>query len=357
MKDLDFDELDRAVNSLIGGSSVHATEPEVEQAIDISAAVEQSTSQPVPSITSSPEPARVAAPVAPVAAPQPSAQPLAARRSTGRFMDVVHPSSDMRTATPAQPSQSRVGVTITPPATPTPIVAPVVLPDPVVPTVSAAQDWPDPLDFHGYAEQSPTEKIDAVPVEPIVEPSAVAVEPVETSTPLESPFLSDAKVEKRPLGAFSDEATDTPVEQPIVAADPVAYAPLEPVLPPEPSSIPTPSSTSDTPTDTVPDTILPAELQNDLLTVEADEDTSHQQQPIVESAAPVVASIAQQYTEQPSTGDQPTGAIFDTEAYKKPLAHPKKKKSGWLMVLWIFVLLIIGAGVGAAVYFYVLPQL
>ena len=73
---------------------------------------------------------------------------------------------------------------------------------------------------------------------------------------------------------------------------------------------------------------------------------------------PPVVSITQQYAESPSTGDAPaTTSIFDTDAYKKPLAHPKKKSSGWLVVLWIAVLLIVGAGAGAAVYFYVLPLL
>ena len=113
-------------------------------------------------------------------------------------------------------------------------------------------------------------------------------------------------------------------------------------------------------------TPLPAELQDNLLQIEADTDTTDQPQkeettpvlPVAQSEVPTgPTSITQQYTEQPSTGDQPTGAIFDTEAYRKPLSHPAKKKSGWLYVLWIVLLLVVGAGAGAAVYFFVLPKL
>ncbi len=109
------------------------------------------------------------------------------------------------------------------------------------------------------------------------------------------------------------------------------------------------------------DTPLPAELQDNLLSIEASEDTAEPKKeetnPIPTVSLPVGAtSITAQYTEQPSTGDQPTGSVFNTEAYKKPIARPKKK-SGWLIVLWIFLLLVVGAGVGAAIYFFVLPKL
>jgi hypothetical protein len=62
-------------------------------------------------------------------------------------------------------------------------------------------------------------------------------------------------------------------------------------------------------------------------------------------------SIPQQYKEEPSTGDAKNGAIYDTDTYHhQPLAHPKKKKSGWMWVIWIILILIIGAAAGAALY-------
>ena len=62
-------------------------------------------------------------------------------------------------------------------------------------------------------------------------------------------------------------------------------------------------------------------------------------------------SIPQQYREEPSTGDKDNGAIYDTDTYHQPIAHPAKKKSGWMWVVWIVAILLLGAGGGAALYF------
>jgi len=246
-------------------------------------------------------------------------------------MDVVHPSSDMRpVAVPDRP------VAVVP--------APVIssAPESPAPVTTA---WPDPIDMHEAAQKE-------------VAPAPLASPSVETSgdmtAPLESPFLSDAKVEKRPLGAFSNEVHASGPSEPTVVAKPVD----------EPEVIsPTPTPAEDAPKtpdrQLQNDTPLPAELQPGLLSIEANEDPS---KVTLSTAVPTATestgptSITQQYTEQPSTGDKPTGSVFDTEAYKKPQPS-KKKKSGWLIVLWIFLLLVVGAGIGAAVYFFVLPRL
>lgn len=294
MKDIDFDELDRAVNSLINKPTSDSG----------------ANNQPTPAgpVASSPVPVSTTPSVAPVtttaspAAPSVSSSP-ADKRSSGRFMDVVHPSSDMRPAPPAK-VPTREGMTINPtpvePVTPSTVVAP------------TEKSWPDPIDLHEVA-QKPQPNTDAT----------MSAPPAQ-----DSPFLSNAKVEKRPLGAFSD----TP--QPTGASATPETTPADK------------TDRSDHPIGT--DTPLPAELQNDLLSVE-DNDAHNP------SAVP--APVTEQYTEQPSTSKGQTDAIFNTEAYHKPLAHPKKRKSGWLIVMWIFVLLVVGAGSGAAVYFYVLPLL
>ena len=104
MKDLDFDELDRAVNSLIAKGSANA-KPDVGSARSASGvayfepvapALEQAAaSEPLIPDTNAPtEP--VAATTPPVAAAP--AAPKIDRPDTGRFMDVVHPSSNMRTS-------------------------------------------------------------------------------------------------------------------------------------------------------------------------------------------------------------------------------------------------------------------
>lgn len=308
MKDIDFDELDRAVNSLIG--------PDTN----------------TPTTTTSP-----ATPTAPAPnAAAPTAPPLAERRSSGRFMDVVHPSSDMRTsAVPPRPV-SREAVTI---ATP----APSTTPDAPTVDTKPATAWPDPIDFH--AEKSePTSA-------PSSEPTAPA--PSEMTSPLESPFLSDAKVEKRPLGAFSDEVHESAPTLPAPTPDSAPELQTQDI----PGGLDDKPKNSDHPVEN--DTPMPAELQAGLLSIEANESTeSVKAESAPADQEPVgPTSITQQYTEQPSTGDQPVNNVFNTEAYKKPQGGSKKKKSGLLVVLWIFLLLVVGAGVGAAVYFFVLPRL
>lgn len=302
MKDIDFDELDRAVNSLINPGTTPA--PTADSPVE----------NPIATPT-----------------PTPTTPPLAERRSSGRFMDVVHPSSDMRTvAVPARPfEQASEPASVSSPEVPNPVAA-----------------WPDPIDMHETA-QSQTSTVSPEPA------YQAPVNPGDGPAPQESPFLSDAKVEKRPLGAFSNEVHDSEPSAPAVGntSEP---APINTV--PEPTLSEQPN-VSDHPIHT--DTPLPAELQPGLLSIEANEDSS--QLPIASTVPTAVettgpTSITQQYTEQPSTGDKPTGTVFDTEAYKKPQPS-KKKKSGWLIVLWIFLLLVVGAGIGAAVYFFVLPRL
>lgn len=347
MKDLDFDEIDRAVNSLTTKST----------------------------------------PADETVAPPPATQPLATRRSSGRFMDVVHPSSDMRTKPVLTRSVSREGSSV---ATTTnnialdsdnvvsqnpawsPPSAPVVVKDTTQPVTS---DWPDPIDFHSSVpDETLNTSTEPTPTSqpPIVADDDTDIDRIadsinqtisqeqESQAPLETPFLADVKVSKRPLGALSNEEITTPVIKPIINDTSSSIAAEPEVQPPIVQDDLTPTGSlieADVP--------LPAELQDDLLLIEAGVDSGghaaadDSTAPLVSQATVVTGptSITQQYTEQPSTGNQPTVAIFDTEAYHKPLTHPAKKKSGWLMVLWIIALLVVGAGAGAAVYFFVLPKL
>jgi hypothetical protein len=291
VQDIDFDELDRAVSSASGSTPPAGTTPP-----DSITVTNRST-------------------------PRPDATPApAARRSSGRFMDVVHPSSDMRTST-SEPERS---VPREPEAE-----------KPEERSVERTSDWPDPLDFHGFNSDEP-EKVEEAPVS---EPAPT--EP-ETPQPLESPFLSDTKVEKRPLGAFS--ATETPaVNEPDTL---LLEAPDEELLTAKteekPEEIPTPEP--------VVEEVVKEETPQPVI------EPTPEPTPIKE-VPQGPASITQQYKEQPSTVDQPSGAIFDTETYHQPLTHTPKKKSGALVIVWILALILVGAGAGAAVYFFVLPML
>lgn len=290
MNEIDFEELDRAVNSL-------NAQP---QAVSIT---------PTPQVAETKSSVQ-STPMSGVQSPQAvtPAPPIAPRPSTGRFMDMVHPSADMRTAVAPRETVS------TPPVV-----------------------------------QAPTSSTD-----------------VEASAPeaVSSPFLPDAQVEKRPLGAFTTPLQSATIDKPTVEP---SYEAIVPDQEPVEAEV---SEQAE-----IESALLPPELHTDLLDIESNEDAVEEitpsvdmvsPEPVVESVskpAPAVSdpvatfggSIPQQYTEKPA--EQPiethTAPVFDAHAF----SQPPKKKNGWLVVLWITLLILLGAGAGAAIYFYVLPLL
>lgn len=372
MKDLDFDELDRAVNSLDNAMPVTDTSNEgsSDRPTDSQLAV--------PTVTTT------------------SLPPLVVRPRTGRIMDVVQSPSSPRVPLVMPERSSRMGVTVNPisenslnsndPSTPPPVStdAPVV-----TPPVSV---WPDPIDMQSVDNNtSTTEKVETpskvedsdidedADIDRISDDIAKTLN-IGSEKTMDSPFLSDAKVEKRPLGTFSSDSP-TQVAPPSVPDDKIDKHENVSLMPKQ-INLNAP---------------LPAELQDDLLIIEAnaevptaeksiDSEVITKTAPDEPATAPVTAnetstissapvtppapvapvtvvdkpigpvSIAQQYKEQPNTGNQSTGAIFDTKEYHKAITHTATKKSGLIWVLWIVLILIIGAGAGAAVYFFVLPH-
>jgi hypothetical protein len=353
MQDIDFDEIDRAVNS--------AANPRVRADMP-TPAPSQLAGDPVPESAAT----SVDSPVSSSASP-------AVRRSSGRFMDVVHASSDMR------PVMTR------PQFSPPPIVPreeAVVQPSPekeeAIPEPSAAFHWPDPIDAH---EQATAE--DPVETEPVIsgevadsapevaetpdvqenqddDDAPVDVEDDEdenTPGPLESPFLSDAKVEKRPLGAFSDPELLTPEDFPSSQPD----AASEPAVEPESQAGPEAPMNSEVPVE------IPRELHDDVLSLgshdkeeDSDDDApeSHEAPALELQEVPVgPTSITQQYTEHPTSDGEPSGAIFDTEIYNQALVHTPKSNRRVLIIVWIVALILVGAGIGAGIYFVIMPML
>ncbi len=372
MSDFDFDELDRAVSGVIGGES---TDEQPKPAPD--APREPSVAAPVSAAVSEGEKPVLSSPI--------TRSAPAARRSSGRFMDMVHPSSDMRTReTPAvipapKPEEA---------AAPSPVAAEPQAPAPVVAEIN--NDLAAP-----------------------------------TEDPLASPFLPDAKVEKRPLGGGAPIAADMKLEDlldepgdPLLGTgkqEDLLEAPDDPRL--SATTMPDPIDfaeslsgqqeqvAQDEEAATQEDSSLPAhDAPEAALPVDSKEstdeslvlDTSEQQassdsEKVSQTEASVEApsspeqestpteeltsenhpeliaateveqptgptSITQQYTEQPSS-KQESGAIYDTESYHQPLAKPAKKHSGLLVIVWILLLVVLGAGAGAAFYIYVLPML
>lgn len=348
MTELDFDELDKAVNSLMAEDGKPADET-TTSAVASSSSVDQTVAAaPAPNLTSS-------APTESAVVPSPAV------RRRGQFMDVIHPSSNMRQA-PAQ--VSRAATDVTPPSveeavsvddtsvTEAPVDAPVVTPKPadaqtVTPEVSPVEDDITPAS-------------EAVPPAPDHSVETTDPTPAEEVAPLTSPFLPDAKVDKRPLGS-PVSLTDTPSEMAETSIEETADTSDDAQEQSDAAVMPDP----------VP---LPDELKEDVVAVEADEDkhteaveadiatassepaemTSVEESPVADMQPPAGGDIPQQYQEQPSTGDQTNGAIFDTNTYHQPLdAHPPKKKSSVLTaILWIIALLILGATAGAAWFYF-----
>lgn len=429
MSELDFDELDKAVNTLMGDvPRVEPAKTDDVKTLNINSTLSDASRPSLAELDSALSQVNGAPVVTPAAAATlvvatpstpvgPTTPPLAARRA-GRFMDVVHPSSDMKGISKPNLSGARQGLTIEPTnrvteddeqptpvdtATPAPTEemtsyesSHVFTPAPEVsdaPKHESTNDWPDPLDMPGY--EAETDVQDVAEVEEVSDTPAVELNADEPSVrdevdteadddalfniddingtdddepqPLNSPFLADAKVEKRPLGvAQTDDASGELGHAPVLgvlvdqAADETA---AEDQLPASPRDATPP---------------LPPELQSDLMAIEADSDTiaavstpvvaAAEQKNEAPTAEPVVApavqpeaeaapvstgptSIPQQYQEAQSTGDQPAGSIYDTESYHQPLAHPAKAKSGWLWIIWILLLLIVGGGGAVALYF------
>jgi len=311
MNELDFDELDRAVSSLMNNApNAAAVVAPTLPKNDVDALDAAMPTQPSPAaapVSSVPTP-MPSAPVAP--APMSPAAPVAPR---GKFMDIVRPSVDPK---------------------------PQVQPAPARPVAAMQVASPRPV----------------VTMEASSAPMTANVDVPTQAQPLSTPFLPDTKVEKRPLGGSGPAPSQLPVgavepsSQPMPASAPLDM-PLATPLSNEAPSAPAGSIASAEDQQTHPG-VVPEELGNDLLAIESGSHFSQQiaDAPVTSPMAGVV-SIAQQYREAPSEGAPTSGAIYDTSQYHQPLMHPAQKTPGWVWIVAIVSVLLVGAGLGALVYF------
>jgi hypothetical protein len=282
-------------------------------------------------------------------------------------MDVMHPSSDMKTMT----APRREGVTLQPtspfvstpsvstpedePMSTEPAQAPVVdivapldtepatgeKSDEVTSPSPNEQTWPDPIDVAKDTDvtqdtvgdgmtNSASAPENTVPEDVVNEVAAPATEQSATS-----PFIADAKVDKRPLG------TATPFPESVATPDTPQPAPV--IASTEP---------------------LPAELNTDVMALESSSTPVDVKKPEVstdnvsEPEAPksnLPGSIPQQYAEQPSTSNVSNSPIYDTSTHHQPLDGGVQKSSPMKWIILGLVLLIVGALAGAA-YFYFKTQ-
>lgn len=345
-KDLDFDELDKAVTSLMGGVKDKDLEAK-ENNLDINTTLGPDESPSYKHLgqvagtignETIDRPEQTVSLGEDIATPPPASPAL---KRGGRFMDVVHPSSDMRTTLS---TVSREGATIN------------------VPEASTLDTTEGNLPSSSDVPLEETETTDVMPEE-------VKPETDTTPEPLSSPFLPDTKVEKRPLGGLATEKALAPETEEVTA--PEGSEAASDIDSPQEE----PAAEQDIPAKKDEDEFskmdamaepakslnevnehIPEEYKNELLAVEQNLATpldSSDEKPMHDSVsgAPVIASIPQQYQEKPSTGETTSGAIYDTDNYHKPVSHPAEQKSGWMWVIVVIVLIIIGGLLGAAAYY------
>jgi hypothetical protein len=268
-------------------------------------------------------------------------------------MDVIRPSSS--SAKPTNLARHQ-GVTLSPvtSSTPSPTTTEAEPSQIEAPTTSSEvndepkNEWPDPIDIASET----TQPGESSSIEDAIENS---------DTPLESPFLPDAKPEKRPLGGMQ------------TTTDSVETLNTDQKTPEDSADAQTPPASAEV--------ALPEELHTNLVAIEAESTGTPQPQesepapvateaplpaattpvePVADVAAtnstpevPAGGAIAQQYKEEPSSGDQTNGSIYDTANYHKAIeAHATggKKHSVLKWVMWTVLLIVLGVGGGAAAF-------
>lgn len=365
MTDIDFDELDKAVNSLMGQANAVPTKDDADQSTQDSIA-----NPPVePAMTS---------PIAETKVNNPSPSIVQPNRP-GRIMDIVHPAAKKtRTELPKKgavflepvnnvPSTELATGPISDAPTAVSPVEPVVNANPpavedftapalnsVEPVTPAENTDQLSQEMSQKISQSLTESMGSS-AEEIVAPATLeqsasessAEEPTTTDAPLGTPFLENAVVEKRPLGGYEQTEQDPVVESAPINTDFGAALDAE-LMKIENSSLDTEaavvSEQIDTPamegTSVESESTAPEPVAEPVVAQPAPSDTSN---------VPPLGDIRPQYTPDASTTPDPV-PMFDAAA-EQPAPIQEKKSSGWLTVVVVILLLMIGAGGGVAAYF------
>ncbi|RWZ78970.1 MAG: hypothetical protein EOT04_02555 [Candidatus Chaera renei] len=369
MKELDFDELDKAVSAVL------------EPAAAPSQPAKPDTANPAPEAV---EPDRSAA-----AAPKNDAASLVPSRR-GQFMDVVRPaaakpqsgiaatpvSTSGKTVQPLSPETPSAKPELEPPESPAEVSAktdtvssarfetPAVSgPGPDTQTaaperpaldapgddaVSSEPQWPDPLEVHGFNDGRPESEPGSSNPEDINQtsdrPESAAAD--ATGPARESLFLKDAKVEKRPLGAFAtaEGAGNPPAGEEAALTTETVNSPDGPAAADDYSA-----------KDELP-ALLPPELDKDILAIESelkvfDPETRadaggatprHSGHP----AGPV--SIQPQYQEKPAEASGEARPLFDVADYHPALPVVPHGHGTKHVAVWVSVALLLLAATAAA---------
>ena len=294
-----------------------------------------------------------------MAASEVKAAPVIARRSTGRFMDVVRPSSVGAIQKPVAPAPSRTGTTIQP----SPDLVDVIsinnrhsavgkeMSDMIAQSDNLS-DTPDLKDVHNEStfaeiEDASAEELsltDKIAQSLAVSNSEAPAAPM--TTPLESPFIANVEVEKRPLGSVSQTMASSEMnsdEDASVSADSEDIK-LEHQYNTNLSNY----SMSENSLGDVPDS--PMDLSPEIIAIEeagVPEDSDDKISTDIDSS--LIESSELSEKETMDSEPAPMFAAVSTEV--KPSADKEKKKSGLLIALLIVLFLAIGMAGGAVSYF------
>lgn len=399
MKDIDFEELDKAVSSLLAKKGSPPHEPD--------------SGNPLPASEENQSPGSAPAVAAPATEPtEPPANPMLPSKSpanrsavmslrSGRVMDMVRPSSLSSDDKPDAPPPKLASVSssgrLIDMVRPSPLVSPEastsesssvaagskqvqpinehVVPDPITPldesneaipetppeivkpelepdtNDTADHTWPDPLALHGFVDDGePVEGADLnngpKPLADSVTPEPTAAVVPASEVPAASPFLADTKVEKRPLGAYAEAAAPNPPEN---KADNKTGDKLED----KPAAAPVVDE--GLPADTASVAIeqpLPPELENDIVAVEANDNNLEKNDTLPSLQAPSLAtmSIPQQYKDGEAKDTHDDNQLFDTKEYHAPIPVAEHKGSGKTTLILLAILLLTVAG--GAIYWW-----
>lgn len=333
MDDINFDELDKAVNS-----ALKKTEPK-----------EDSRAEDTTVASSG---AGLTDPVAPVASVAP---PVVVPKRRGQFMDMVHPSSDMIKTSPQRTNRqaatieplnpSIIETAAEPSDKETPVAAePSTDVAPVATEPAVHSEWPDPLDVMEQTAQEKHEIQEDEPEESADKVSDSAPEE-ETAEPTVSPFITGTSPEKRPLGAFADAPSAEEED-----ADEVVETPDEDAEQTSESTSEVDHQVGDFSPEPLPVVPVPQELTPEVVSVESDEPLHQAEdadEKTISETNPMAASIPRQYknSEVPPE-DQADHPVFDTRDYHQPLTPPAKK-GHTAAIVTIVLLLLVALGVGA----------
>lgn len=333
-KELDFDELHQAVNALMD----EAGKPKVKK-------IPAESRATAPSTPAAARPATSNAESIPVSVKRTLPKVNSGRGARGQAMDVVGPKPAVK-VTPPSAKPKRLAPSLQPvnKITPEPPVPqPPAMPDTPLdqpedpaqktgPTMTHTDHtWPDPLDLKQEAAAAEVEKahLDAKPEE-------------ESATP----FVT-TKVEKRPLGAYTETAK--PEEPAPEVPVPKEETPADPVL----ANIDEPSKPSQMAVQ------QPKELSPEVVAVESAEPEFHPETTVKpESNDPPTQdelrtmAIPQQYQTTEKEASAEERPVFDTKEYHPAIeAHTSRPRSNaWVMIIIFIVVL----GLTLAVAYYVI---